>query len=305
MKIYIVGTGGVGGYFGGLLARSGEDVTFVARNDNFTAITNNGLKVRSVKSGNFVVKPAKVIDSISKIKDPDLVLITTKTYDNNEVSKALSKVVNQKTVVITFQNGVNNDINIKKQIKAGKVHPGVAYVISVKTNPGIIEQKGGLCKLIFGDRKIPNNKSLQKIESLMKNSGLDAELSNDIQRDLWKKFVFISAFSGMTALTRSPIQMVLNDKLTKNLYERCVKESISVAKAMKVNLPKDIFKTVMHISTVTSPDSKSSLLVDVENGNKNEIETLNGTIVRYAEKLKIDAPINKTIYSAIKLLQIN
>lgn len=301
MKIYIVGSGGVGGYFGGRLAKTRNDVTFLARGEHYQKMKTEGLTVKSVV-GDFQIKPAQVVAKISDISNPDLIIFAVKTYDTDEVAQELAKLVTAKTTIITFQNGVDNDNQIKKYIENAKVYPGVAYVISTKTKPGLIEQTGGLRKLIFGDRNNPDNPELKKIEKIMKEVEIDATASDDITRDLWKKFMFISAFSGMTAVCRSPIGKVLGNSLTKSLYERCVKEAISVAKALKVNVADDAFDSIMTISGNTAPESKPSLLVDVENKRRNEIETLNGTLVRFAEKKNVDVPINKLIYGAIKIL---
>jgi len=301
MKIYIVGSGGVGGYFGGLLAKAGNDVTFVARGEHYQAIKDNGLIVKSV-AGDFEIKSAQVIENISKIVNPDLVIFTVKTYDTEDTAKELAPVVKENTVVITFQNGVDNDNQIKKQISDAQVYPGVAYVISTRVKPGVIEQAGGLRKLIFGDRNNSDNSRLKEIEKLMKDAGIDATASDNITRDLWKKFMFIVAFSGVTAICRASIGKVLSDPLTKSPYERCLKEAIVVAKAMKVNVANNAFESIMTISGNTAPDSKSSLLVDIENNRKNEIETLNGALVRFAKERETDVPINELIYGAIKLL---
>lgn len=300
MKIYVVGSGGVGGYFGGLLAKAGNDVTFVARGEHYQAIKENGLTVKSV-AGGFEIKPTQVIESVSEIVNPDLIIFTVKTYDTDSTAKELASVVNEDTVIITFQNGVDNDNQIKKYVKNAQVYPGVAYVISTRTKPGVIEQTGGLRKLIFGDRNNLGNPKLRELEKLMKNAGIDAIASDDITRDLWKKFMFIVAFSGVTAVCRSSIGKVLSNQLTKSLYERCLREAVVVAKAMKVNVADDAFESIMTISGNTAPDSKSSLLVDIENNRNNEIETLNGTLVRFAEENKIDVPVNDLIYGAIKL----
>ena len=303
MKIYVVGSGGVGGYFGGKLAQAGNDVTFVARGEHYHAIKERGLIVKSVV-GDFEVKHAQVVESISGIVNPDLIIFTIKTYDTDKAAKELVSVANKDTVVISFQNGVDNDNQIKKFVRNTQVYPGVAYVISTKTKPGVIEQTGGLRKLIFGDRENSNNSRLKEIEKLMKKADIDATASDDITRDLWKKFMFITAFSGMTAICRSPIGKVLDDPITKSLYERCVKEAVSVAKVMRVNVADDVFGTIINISCGTAPDSKSSLLVDVENNRKTEIETLNGALVRFAKEHNVDVPINKLIYGAIKLSSV-
>ena len=299
MKIYVVGTGGVGGYFGGMLAKAGIDVTFVARGEHYQAIKENGLTIDS-QDGTFSIKTAKVIETISKITNPELILFTVKTYDTFKVARQLKTVVNENTIIITFQNGVNNDIEIKKEMKNAQVYPGVAYIISTRVKPGIIKQSGGKRWLIFGDRNSNKNLRLKEIEKIMLDAGIDATYSDDITRDLWKKFMFIVAFSGMTAICRSPIGRVLSDPLKKMLYERCAKEAIAVAKAMNVSIAKDAFETMMKTTIESSPDSKSSLLVDIENGREIEIETLNGTLIRFAAERKIDVPINQMIYIVVK-----
>lgn len=301
MKIYIIGTGGLGGYFGGLLANSGLDVTFVAKGDSFQTIKENGLKIKSI-SGDFTIKPAKAINKISEIADPDLVLFTVKTYDTDETAKQLNPVTKKETVIITFQNGVDNDVRIKKYLDKAEVYPGVAYVISTKTAPGVITQTSGIRKLIIGDRKNLNNQKLKIIENIMKDANIDAAVSSDITIELWKKYVFILAFSGMTAVCRSPIGKILHEPTTKHLYEKCLTEAINVARSMKINISDDIFDSTMKLSKNMPYDSKSSLLIDIEQKRKNEIETLNGTLVKFAREININVPVNELIYGAIKLL---
>lgn len=299
MKIYIIGTGGIGGYFGGVLAKSGLDVTFVARGDNYKTLKASGLTAKSVV-GDFIIKPVQVIESISDIKDPDLIIFSVKTYDTEKVAKELANVVTNQTVIITFQNGVDNDNQIKKFILNAQIYPGVAYVITAKTKPGLIEQTGGLRKLIFGDRQNPNNEKLKEIEKIMKSAGIDATASDDITRDIWKKFMFICPFSGITALHRKTIGEILSDPTTKQQYEDCLKEAINVANALEVNVSDNAFEEIMKTSTNTAPTSKSSLLLDIENNRRNEIETLNGTLVRFAEEKNISVPVNELIYNSIK-----
>ncbi len=301
MKTYIVGSGGVGGYFGGILAKAGNDVTFIARGEHYNEIKKNGLRVKSI-TGNFTIKPAKVIKMISEIKNPDLILFTVKTYDTEKVSRELKSVVTKNTVIITFQNGIGNDTQIKKQLQNVHVYPGLAYINSTRTKPGLIEHIGGLRKLVFGDRGNLQNIKLKEIEMLFKNSGIDATLSDDITRDLWKKYMLIVAYAGMTAVCRSPIGKILDDPLTKSLYEQCLKEAIVVAKSLKVRISPKAFEETMIITHKTAPHSKSSLLVDIENGKRNEIETLNGNLVRLAKEKSVSVPLNELIYGAVKLL---
>ena len=301
MRTYIIGTGGVGGLFGGLLARGGMDVTFLARGEHYEVMKNHGLIVKSVIE-DFQIKPAKVAGSIAEIQSPDFIMFAVKTYDTADVAQQLAHVVTKNTVIITFKKGVDNDNEIKKYVKKARVFPGLVFVSSTRTAPGVIEQTGGARKLIFGDRKSSDNKDLKRIQNMMVEAGIDATISDNITLDLWKKFIFICAFSGMTAICRSTIGKVLSDPLAKGIYEDCVREAIAVAETLRVNIPDATFDEVMQISQAFAPDSKSSLLVDIGNNWKNEIETLNGTLVRFAHSHKVSVPINQLIYSGIRLL---
>ena len=308
MKIYIIGTGGVGGYFGGKLALvDGQDVTFVARGANYEAIKANGLKVNTT-DGELIINPANVIQDFSEIVEPDLIMFCVKTYDSEAVARELNDYVKPETVVISFQNGIQNDLVIKKQLKNCPVFPGVAYVISSKHAPGVITQNGGRKKLFFGARAETKVSAATKLifkefETICHNAGIDATLSEDIASDIWRKFVFISAFSGMTALCRSCIGIIREDDFTAAVYSDCLKEAIAVAKALKVDLPKNIFDEALDTTlNKTEYSSKSSLLLDIENKRRNEIEVLNGALVRLARENNVEVPINKAIYAAIKLL---
>ncbi len=298
MKIAVIGAGGVGGYFGGLLAKAGNDVTFVARGEHGRVLKEKGLIVKSV-AGDFSVNPVKVVESVTQLTHPDLIIFTVKTYDTDLVAQQLNSVINDDTIVITFQNGVENDLRIKQNLIKGKIYPGVCYIISARTKSGVIEQTGGLRRLIFGDRENAATAQLQNIETLMKKASIDAVFSDDITRDIWKKFIFLTAFSGMTALTRQPIGNIVGDPKLLEQYAAVVKESIAVAKALHVNLPTDIFDSTMKTSTNTVATAKSSLLLDIENGRKNEIETINGALVRLAHQVNVLVPINEMILTKI------
>ncbi len=300
MRIFIVGTGGVGGFFGGKLAKAGNDVTFVTRGESYNAIKSNGLIVKSV-DGDFEIKPVKVLDSISKITDPDLIIVTVKTYDTEEISKQLDKVVLDKTQIITFQNGVENDKIIAKHISKGTVYPGIAYVISSREAAGIIRQTGGLKRLVIGNRIASSNEELRQVLNIFQASGIDSMISENIEIDLWKKFIFVNAFSGFTALCRSSIGQIREDAFVFELYKNCIKESITVAEKLNIQIPQTVYDDVLKLTYDTAPDSKSSLLIDIENKRRNEIETINGTLVKLANELALSVPVNEMIYAALKL----
>ena len=300
MRIFIVGSGGVGGYFGSLLAKAGADVTFLARGEHLAAIRKNGLVIRS-SCGDYKIKPAKTVAAISEIVEPELVIFTVKTYDTADVARQLSGFVNENTFVISFQNGIDNDLEIKRHIDKAEVFPGLAFVSATRAAPGLIVQSGTLSRLVFGARNPSENEKLKKIEDIMRHAGICASISDDITRDLWEKFILINAFSGITATCRTTIGQILSNPVTKKVYARCVMEAIEVAEKLHVNIPENIFDKVMGLTEKFTPDSKSSLLVDIENGRPTEIETLNGALIRLSDRLGIDLPVNALIYGAVKL----
>jgi 2-dehydropantoate 2-reductase len=299
MKIYVIGAGGIGGYLGGLLAKAQNDVTFVDVGENYSALKENGLTVKSV-TGNFEIKPVKATDKISDIKDPDLIILAVKTYNFTEIAGDLKRVVNGQTAIITFQNGLDNDNQIKNLIGEVQVYPGIAYVISTRISPGVIEQTAGMRRFIFGDRENPDNPKLKEIQNIWIAAGIDTVISDDITRDIWIKFIFICGFSGMCGMYRKTMGELLINPETRKEYETCVQEAITVAKVCGVNIAENTFEEIMKMADETVPDSKPSLLVDIENNRENEIETLNGTLVRFAHEANIDVPVNEKIYKTIK-----
>lgn len=300
MKTYILGSGGIGGYFGGKLAQAGADVTFVARGEHYQAMKAHGLALRTT-DGNFVINPVNVINSIGQIENPDLIILAVKAYDLDDVAKQLATVITKNTVILTTQNGITGDLIINEILPNTIILAGVAYIITAKTAPGEITQSGGLKKIIVGDRSQSHEQALENVVKELQDAGINAVKSEDIVKDMWQKFIFISAFSGMTALCRSSIGPIRENALTRDLYEKCVNEAINVAKSLDVALPETIFEDVMKITDATQADAKSSLLHDVENGKQTEIIALNGTLCRLAIEQGIDTPVNQMIFSVLQL----
>ncbi len=303
MKISIVGVGGVGGYFGGLLANAGLDVTFVARGEQYKALKENGLTLKTVE-GDFLISNPNVVDSISKLVEPDLVLICSKVYDLEQIGKELSSVLKPSSIVIPLSNGIDNDQTIKKYIKDTKVYPGFAYIISARTALGVIEQTAGPCTMFFGERGVSNNLELKEIEKIFKEAGLKANYAPDIEKEIWRKFIWLSSFSGMTAICRSAIGKVANSPDAFNLLVRCIDEALAVASSLGIEFDAedraDIVAKVEAYKT-TGMGAKASLLVDIENNRKTEIESISGAIVRLGRNKGIDVPCHEMIYTSVKL----
>lgn len=303
MKTFIVGAGGVGGYYGGLLAKAGNDVTFLARGDHAKAMRASGLDVKS-SSGHFLIKPVKVISSFEEIEAPELILVCVKSYDIESIARQLSSKVSDSTLIIPLQNGIDSEHTIRKYILNAIVAPGITWVISKRSAPGMIEQTGNLGTVMFGERSGQNQDLLKQVERLMRSAGIDAKYVEDIERELWLKYLWILGFAGMSSLCRTSIGVIAGDPEARSLYRRCLREAFSVANHLKVNVSdNDYEKFIQRIDMLaqTNPSAKTSMLVDIENNRNTEIESLHGRLCQLAKQCGIDVPINETIYATVKL----
>lgn len=309
MRFAVIGVGGVGGYFGGLLARSGNEVVFVARGEQYEALSSRGLEVKSV-DGTFKVSPVRVYDSVEALAAAkgrshfDVILVATKTYDRDHVADALGPVVTPETVVLPLLNGIDNDLQMKARMPECQIHPGLCYIISARVSPGVIEQSAGPRTLFFGDRTGAENPRLKKLESVLRNAGILATASSEIQEELWRKFLWITAFAGMTSLCRSSIGTIVNDRRGFQLLTQCLDEGIAVALACGVAIDQGERAAILQKAEAyrqTGSHAKSSMLVDLEHLRPTEIEALNGTLVRLAREHGLTAPLHEIIYEAVRL----
>jgi 2-dehydropantoate 2-reductase len=302
----IVGVGGIGGYFGGLLAHAGHDVTFLARGDNLKAIQANGLRIDSVDQS-FVVHPVRSVESVVEDDPFDVILFCTKSYDNETAAQSIVSAAGDETVTISIQNGLGNDSQIQRFLP-GVVYPGLAHIVSARTSPGVIQQSGGARTVFFGDPQGLANETLKSIANDMQSAGIDATAADDILHHLWNKFVFIVAFSGMTSYCRAPIGPILRDPIAKAVFCRCVAEAAAVAKALKVNVDREIETAALRRAEAylgKQEGATSSMLRDLLAGRPTEIESLNGAIVKEAAAQNVDVPVNSAIYAAVRLASAN
>ncbi len=204
MKIMIMGTGGVGAYYGGLLAQQGNDVTFIARGAHLEAIRANGLQVKSI-FGDFTINPAKATDKPADVGPVDLILFCTKTYSTDEAAQAILPVVGRQTAVLSLQNGVDAFERIGKVVGAEHVIGGATWISSAVEAPGIVKQVSQFRRIVFGELDGTPSERIQNIQKVLENIGVTVEVSENILKILWTKFVFISSASSFGSLTRLPM----------------------------------------------------------------------------------------------------
>lgn len=302
MRIAVMGTGGTGGYFGGLLARAGEEVTFIARGAHLEAIRNNGLTVKSSLAGNFTI-PVKATADPSDIGPVDAVLFCVKAYDNAMAAEQIRSLIGPETVVLSVQNGIENEKQIGNVVGHEHIIGGVSYVSSTIESPGVISQTAGPGKIILGELEGGRSYRTETLWNTLQNSGITAELHSNIQIALWEKFIAICGVNGITALTRLPMGEILAYEETSNLLRGIMDEVEAVARENAVNMPERCIDQLMDFFRSMEPSMRGSMYYDLIAGRQLELEVLNGTVVGLGLEHGVSTPFNFVIYAALKPYQ--
>ncbi|HEV2438898.1 MAG TPA: 2-dehydropantoate 2-reductase [bacterium] len=299
MRVAVIGAGGTGGYFGGLLARAGHDVTFVARGAHLDAIRARGLTVNSRLAGNFTVRAAAT-DDIHSIGPADLVMVCVKTYSMDTVLPPLPSLVGPKTMIVSMQNGIDNEDRIAAVTGPEPVLGMAAQVSSFVQAPGVVGQIGGPGRLIFGEMAGGESARAAALLTTFRDAGITAELRPDIRLGLWEKFIFICGVSGVTALTRLPMGLIFADRETAALMRATLEEAAAVARAEGVDVAPQFAEQAAASMAKMEPWFRGSMAQDLLEGRRLELETLNGTVVRLGRVREVAVPVNWTIYAALR-----
>lgn len=297
MKIAIIGTGGVGGYFGGKLAQAGMDVTFVARGEHLKAIREKGLVVKSIK-GDFIIHPAKVTDRISGLESPDLVILGIKAWQVKEVAQELKPVLKADSTVLPLQNGVLASEELQSVLDTGQVIAGLCRIISKIEAPGIISHFGIEPEIVFGEVNNKLTPRVENIRQLLLQSGIRATIPEDILTELWKKLMVIGN-GGLLALTRSPYGGVRENRETRELMHSLLTEIYHVSVAAGARIESGFVEKTMKYIDSYPYDTTTSLARDIWAEKPSEIHYQNGTITGLGEKYGIDVPVNRFVYSCL------
>ena len=298
MKILIMGTGGVGGYYGGLLAQQGNDVIFIARGAHLYAIRHEGLKVKSVH-GDFAVSPASATEDPEKAGSVDLILFCVKTYNTDEAAEAIRPVVGPQTVVMSLQNGIDAAERIGEVVGMEHVIGGATWLSSAVEAPGVIKQISQFRRIVLGELDGIRSARIQSIYEVLKNTGIAIEISENIQKVLWTKFVFIAAASGLGSLTRLPMGDFRSVPQTRSLLSSIMQEVHAVANAQGVVLDPDVVQKSLEFTDNAAPHIKPSMQLDVETGHRTELESMIGVIGRKGRKLGVPTPVADFVYAAL------
>jgi 2-dehydropantoate 2-reductase len=297
MRVAVMGSGGIGGYYGGKLAAAGEDVTFIARGAHLAAIQRDGLQVKSV-GGDFHVRP-KATDAPSTVGPVDLVLFCVKGYDTETAAEATRPLVGPETTVLCLQNGVDNEDKLARILGPSCILGGAVHILSTIGAPGVINQTAGPRTLKCGEMDGRPSARVARVVEAFVRAGVGAEASVNILVDLWEKYVFICAHGGVTALGRLGIGEILWCPETARFYRSVMEEIAAVGRAKGVALPPDTVDRAIAFARKLQPEMRSSLAYDLERGNRLEVESLMGVVVRYGAETGVPTPLNAAIYACL------
>lgn len=298
MKILIMGTGGVGGYYGGLLAQHGNEVIFIARGAHLYAIRHEGLKVKSIH-GDFIVSPANATDDPANVGPVDLILFCVKTYSTDDAAEAIRPAVGPQTVVMSLQNGIDAAERIGRVVDLEHVIGGATWLSSAVQESGVIKQISQFRRIAFGELTGGSSERIHSIYEVLNSTGITVEISEDIQRVLWTKLVFITAVSAVGALTRLPMGEYRAIPETRSLLSSLMQEVERLARAQGVNLDDTVVEDWLEFIDNSAPHIKPSMQLDVESGHRTELESIVGVIGRKGRELGIPTPASDFAYAAL------
>jgi len=302
MRFAILGSGGVGGYYGARLARAGHDVTFLARGAHLAAIRERGLTVRSPALGDFTVHAAAEEDS-ARVGVVDVVLVAVKAYDNDTALPLIASMLGPETAILTLQNGVDSVAELAKRYGEAAIIGGTTYVATSIAEPGVIEQNGTHRRIVmgevFGEPPRLSNR-VRAIGEVLAGADIQVETVEDGRVPIWEKFIMLVSIAAFTGAARLPIGPLWADPdIRERLIDGC-REIEAVARAEGVPVAADMIERIRAYITNIPPTMRSSLLIDLSMGKRTEVESLQGAVVRRAARAGIAVPVIATLYAVLK-----
>lgn len=299
MRIAVMGAGGLGGYFGARLALGGAEVHFIARGRHLQALRAKGLRI--VGPEPMHVARVNATDDARAVGAVDLVMLCVKLWDTEAALEQIRPLVGRQSTVISFQNGVLKDQALRAAFGAAAVMGGVGYVAAAVDSPGVIRQTGPMQRLLFGEFDGSSSARGQAFLQACLAGGIQAELSSDIQCEIWQKFVFLAALSGATTTIRKPIGAIRGHAQTRGLLLDLMHEVVAVGRAHGVNLAADYAERRLRLADDVAPDMTSSMHHDLERGNPLEVRWLAGAVVELGRAKGVPTPLNRAIADILAL----
>jgi 2-dehydropantoate 2-reductase len=295
-----MGSGGVGGFFGGRLAQAGHEVSFVARGAHLQALRRHGLRVLS-PLGDLHLKQVRAFESPAEITGADFVLFGVKLWDTVDAAQSLWPLLGEDTVVVSFQNGVVKDDLLREALGARHVAGGVGYIAASIAEPGVIRHNGSMQRLVFGEFDGSLSPRLQAFAAACAEAGIEHELSTRIRHAQWEKFVFLVGLSATTTLARLPIGRIRNHPRAHAFLHDVMDEVVKVARAEGVALPPEYAENRLAFADTLPETMTSSMHHDLERGNRLELPWLSGDVVERGRRLGVPTPCNRAVVDILSL----
>ena len=290
-RIAVLGAGGVGGYYGGALARAGHPVAMLARGDHLQALRERGLEVRTPEGSYTVAVQAS--DDPAELGEAGLAIVAVKAYSLSEIAPAARLLAEKGALILPLLNGVEAaDRLIAGGVPASRVLGGLTEISAARAGPGIVERRSVFQRVVVGERAGGISERAERIAGLFRDAGVDALASEDITADLWRKLAFISSLAAACGLARSPVGQIRDKPLGHLMIERAVDEVLAVGRALDVKLPMDAASKILGFVDSLAPALKPSLLLDLEAGRPTEIDDLSGAVSRLGRKAGIETPVH-------------
>ena len=299
MKFAVMGPGGVGGYFGARLAADGNEVAFFARGAHREAMRRDGLRALSAKGDLHIARPI-LPDSPADFGLCDVVLFCVKLWDIESAAEAIRPLLAHDTAVVPFQNGVIVADTLARILGPQFVLGGVAQIAAAIERPGVIRHGGTMARVIFGERDGTRTWRVEGLLSACLGAGIEAKLSEDIEREVWDKFVFLAPLAGATALYRCPVGGVLAEPERRASFEAMVREAVAVGRAKGIALAPDAAERTIGFAGSLPADMKTSMLNDLEQGRRLELPWLSGEVVRLGRELGVPTPAHAEVCAALE-----
>jgi 2-dehydropantoate 2-reductase len=294
MRVAVMGSGGLGGYFGALLAKGGTDVSFMARGAHLDAMRRDGLRVEGGPEP-FHLEHVHATDDPGEIGSVDLVMVCVKLWDTDAALQQLQPLVGPETALVSFQNGVLKDSMLRAAYDDSQLIGGVAYVATTMSEPGVIRRTGPLQRLIVGEFDGQRSARVEAFHAAALAGGIDAEVSGDIRRAIWEKFVFLVGLSATTTTMRLPIAPIRENPQSRALLLDLMREVVTVGRAYGVPLPEDYAEQRLEFADGVSAEMTSSMHHDLEHGNRLEVRWLSGGVVELGKEVGVQTPLNRAV----------
>ncbi len=298
MRIAVMGAGSTGGFFGGMLARGGNDVSLIARGAHLETIRANGLKV--VRDDEEFAVRCQATDDPAEVGHVDLALLCVKTYQNEVAIPLMQPLVGPDTTVLCLQNGVDSYLRAADVLGESNVLPGAAFIEAGVLGPGSVRQTGSLVRIILGETNGVETPRCLAIRDAFLGSGVPAEVLLDIRAGQWEKFLFISTMAGVTSMARATLAELMPQAHWRKVVLACLAEIDAVARASGVNLPANIVGDIVSSIEEHLADLQASMHTDLMAGRPLELDALNGAVVRAGREAGVATPVNDVIYAMLK-----